>query len=415
VGVSPRIAVALIAVAGACGSPAGQPGGDGGAGDDGGASGDAAGIGDGGNPVNDPLGTDTGCAGVFNPDQMLELGFDVAPGDWAAILADTTYALTVTAQMHCADETLTVGLRRKRSGGAMKVGLKVDVDYLVAGQRFHGLKKLSLENGVSSGDNSDGADVRDYLAEYLSWRLMGGAGATASRAAFVLVRVNGALVGVYVNVEQPDKRFLLSRFGENDGWLYKKSGGVNDGFKTHELDGLADPYADWFCFWGTPNGCPAPTSGQLATELPGHLAIDQMLRVGAVNAVIANTDGIFFKDNNYYWYDRPAGRVYLPWDLDTVMKADTDVFSGGGGGGTTAYSDVLFSNWRDDYRAILVDLLAGPLRLDTISTELDRAEAVAGAGFAADPYVTGSAAGAAAALHDWWAQRLPAVEGQLAP
>ena len=114
-------------------------------------------------------------------------------------------------------------MRHKRSGGTDKPGLKVDFDAF--GEQTHfSLKKLSLENGVSSG--SETAAPSDAVAEYLAWRLMVRSGAISSRAAFARVFVNGELIGVYVNVEQVDKRFLRSRGKDDEGWLFKLSGGM---------------------------------------------------------------------------------------------------------------------------------------------------------------------------------------------
>lgn len=136
-------------------------------------------------------------------------------------------------------------------------------------------------------------------------------GAISSRPAFVSLRVNDESLGVYVNVEQVDKRFLEERLGDDSGWLYKKSGGVNDGLETNELGTMDNPYDDYFCFWGSGNTCALPSSEELASELPVHLDIPQ-LRFGAVNAIIANTDGPLFKDNNYHYYDCASGpRAYI--------------------------------------------------------------------------------------------------------
>jgi spore coat protein H len=301
-------------------------------------------------------------------------------------------------------------VRRKRSGGERKVGLKVDINEFVRGQRYFTLRKLSLENGVSSGDESDGTDVREYFAEYLSWRAMVLSGAVSGRAAFARVTINGESFGVYVNVEQVDRSFLRSRLGDNHGWLYKKSG-HNDGPRTHK-DNFDDPYEEYFCFWRSGNRCPVPSPEALAAELPEKLDIPQILRVGAVNAIIANTDGPIFKDNNYYWYDWDGGpRVYFPWDLDTALKADTHVL--GADAHTSMYTDVLFVHWRDDYAAILGELVESRLDRDAILAEIDRAEALTGAAFAADPFVSGSAALAAAALRDYYANRIAAVQAQI--
>jgi len=372
--------------------------------------------GDGGPTLSDEiLETATGCQGVFNPDQVLDYHLELAPGDFATVLADTSYSTYVQAQFRCADEpAITVGVRRKRSGGTMKVGLKIDMNEFVAGQRYFGLRKLSLENGVSEGSSDDTVDARTYFTEYLAWRLMVLSGAISGRAAFSRLFVNGELIGVYVNVEQVDKRFLKNRLGDDSGWLYKKSGGVRDGLKTHELDGLINPYEDFFCFWIKGGGsCAPPPAQELALTLPEKLDIDQMLRMGAGNAFIANTDAPLFKDNNYYFYDHAAGRVYIPWDLDTVMNNDLDVVTGGVGGQTDIYTQVLLAGWSADYLSILDEFLTTSLTLEVIDSEITRAVDVASGAFASDPFITGTMADAAASLGTYWAQRHPAVRARV--
>jgi len=129
--------------------------------------------------------------------------------------------------------------------------------------------------------------------------------------------------------------------------------------------GLDDPYDDYFCFWGTGGGggCPPPSAAELAAQLPSRLDIGQMLRLGAVNALIENADAPLLKDNNYHWYDWPGGRVYLAWDLDTTMNHDVDPFA------SSSYTDVLFTNWRGDYETVLRELVDERLSLRTPSIE----------------------------------------------
>jgi len=383
--------------------------------DGGGGGGDGAEDLDSGNPyTGDGLDTALGCEGVFNPDQILDYYLDLPESDWRALLADTTNSVYFAAELRCGGSApITVGVRRKRSGGAEKVGLKVDINYVDSTQTFYGLRKLSFENGVSEGETEDGAEVAAYLAEYLAWRLMVRSGTVSGRAAFAQLHVNSNLLGVYVNVEQVDKRFLETRFGDDTGWLYKKSGGSGDGLKTHEIDGLQDPYADYFCFWAAGSSCPTPSDAELAETLPEHLDIPQLLRHGAVNAYMANTDALLFKDNNYYWYDWAGRREYLPWDLDTAMKDDVDVFSGGVGGQTDAYTSVLFANWDADYEAILTELVTDILRPEVVEAELDRAGEVAGVALDADPYATGTTGGAIDELKAYWAERHLLVLSQL--
>ncbi len=89
------------------------------------------------------------------------------------------------------------------------------------------------------------------------------------------------------------------------------------------------------------------------------------------------------------------------------------MFTGGGGGGTTRYADVLFTHWLPDYRRILDELVGDRITLAVITAEIDRAASVSGPGFAVDPFVTGSPAGAAGDLDAWWSARIPEVQAQL--
>jgi hypothetical protein len=325
----------------------------------------------------DVLAVRTGCSGPFNPGQILDLHLSFAPGDWEALKADSVAnALFFPAYFSCGGDpalAFQVGVRRKRSGSIDKPGIKIDFNYYQAGAEWQTLKKLSLENGISEGGSS--ASVGELVSEYLGWRMMTLSGAHASRSAFVRLFVNGAFVGTYVNVEQVDRRFLRSRLGDDTGWLYKHSGSSGDGYKTNST--IPNPYEDYLCFWDK-NPCTAPSAEELATYLPEHLDVVQMLRFGGVNAVIANSDAPFVKDNNFIFYDyapQPAThrRVYFPWDLDTTMRGTPPIF---GGPGMTLYTSILFTHWEDDYDALLTELLAGPLQLSAIEGELDGVVAV---------------------------------------
>jgi hypothetical protein len=372
-------------------------------------------IGDGGGYPGDgdDLEVASGCGGVFNPDQILEYHFDV-PG-WSTVQNDCTYEQYVEADMRCGDgPPIRVGMRHKRSGGTDKPGFKIDVNHLVAGQEFFSLKKLSFENGISSsqecgGDDGDGGGGA-LMSEYLAWRVHVLGGHVTGRAVFARVYVNGDYIGVYVNVEQPDKVFLEKRLGDDSGWLWKQSGGVSDGLKTNE--GTTDPYDAYFCFFSKNpgGGCAQPDEAELAEKLD----VQQLLKVGAANALIANHDAIMLKLNNYYYYDYDSGpRMYFPWDLDSTMKDDYDVFTGTVAGGTTVFTDVLFPTWEDDYDAILTGWLAGPLSLAAIEAEIDRAAEVAGDAMADDP-LAGGAAAAADDLRAWWTNRHAQVSASVA-
>ncbi|HTM22378.1 MAG TPA: CotH kinase family protein [Kofleriaceae bacterium] len=404
----------IVLVCGLVGCGGSSTGGD----DDGGpGGGDAAPSADAAYPgTGDDLDTATGCPGVYNPDQVLAFHLTMSAGDWQTVQNDCTFLQYVPAQLSCGDgPAIQVGVRHKRSGGTMKPGLKIDINQYVAGQEFYGLRKLDWENGVGSavdGCGSDGSSSGAMLSEYLGWRLHVRSGEMTSRAAFVTVTVNGDDLGAFLSVEQVDKPFVGKRLGDASGWIWKFSGSPGDGQQTNL--GVDDPYDDYFCFFAK-NGCPMPSASQLAADLPSHLNITQLLSVGAVNALMANHDAIMLKLNNFIYYDYAGGpRAYFPWDLDTTMADDYDVYTGTVPGGTTVFTDALFSNWQDDYTTLLGDLLSGPLSLANIDAEIDRGVTVAGPALEADPFVGGSAAAAGDDLKAWWATRHADVSAQVA-
>jgi hypothetical protein len=103
-------------------------------------------------------------------------------------------------------------------------------------------------------------------------------------------------------------------------------------------------------------------------------------------------------------------RLYIPWDLDTTMHDTDPVF-----GAPSLYTSVLFTHWEDDYDTLLTGLLAGPLTIEAIHGELDRAQRVAGTALDADPSFAGeSIAGEIETMKTWWSSRHTQISGEFA-
>ncbi len=160
--------------------------------------------------------------GVYNPLQVITLNLRMDNGDWSTVKSDTSYDIEVPAMFWAEDEEPILVSVRRKSADALgnKVSLKIDINEYVD-QTWSGLKKLSLENG----------DDVDVVAEGLAWYMQRAAaealnnGYSPGLAAWVKLYVNGEYLGVYVNVEQPDKTFLKNRgiYTKNQTWLYKAS------------------------------------------------------------------------------------------------------------------------------------------------------------------------------------------------
>jgi spore coat protein CotH len=395
--------------------------------------------------------------GLYDPLQMLTLNLDMAPADWETIKADTTYDIELPA-MFWADgdtdelEPILVSVRRK-SADALgdKVSLKIDINEYVD-QKWNNIKKLSVENG----------DDVDVVAEGYAWYLNRVAAAASNSgydpglAAWVKLVVNGKDVGVYINVEQPDKQFLKNRglYTKNETWLYKGDAvGTDYELKVGDSD---SPTLTELCYspfgaegsdgggkgngkgkggnsGGGSTGCTVPDSDSaMATELNKLIDMEAMLTLGAVSAFHMGPDDLFSKGKNFYSIDFLGGgkRLYTQWDLDTVFTSGNPEGSiygtakkGKKRGGTTelsqtAYQEVILNNstFRAQYDRIMAGLLNGPLQIDAQYAFLNDLEVLLATALDADPnnnFGGSSAAERFDSLRKWVSGRVININDQL--
>lgn len=117
---------------------------------------------------------------IFDPTQLLTLNLTMDPADWDTIRSDLTFDIDVEAQFWPDGEApITVAVRRKscdalpNEDDPFKVSLKIDINEIVSGHKWHGLIKLSLENG----DHPDRAGgVCDNCPERTNADQVGGKG-----------------------------------------------------------------------------------------------------------------------------------------------------------------------------------------------------------------------------------------------
>ena len=172
---------------------------------------------------------------VFDPNILMTLNIEMNPADWNEIVEDQTFDIEKPAWFWADGEEsheLFVSVRRKSGDplppawgeGGVKISLKIDINEYIA-QDWHGLIKLSLENGDDNNVLTEG------IAANLHQMASGaeGYGHDSWRANWVKVYVNGHYYGVYVNAEQLDKRFLQNRalYIWHETWLYQYRGAHN--------------------------------------------------------------------------------------------------------------------------------------------------------------------------------------------
>jgi hypothetical protein len=358
---------------------------------------------------------------LYDPFQVRNLNFEMDPGDWSAVKNDAGYTIVKPAYFWADDESkIIVSIKRKPNAAiGDKVALKIDINEYFDNLRWHGVKKLSLENGYDA----------DAVTEGLAWFLhrqaagTGPAGYKPPLAAWVNVSVNGQRLGMYANVEQIDKTFLRNRdqWVSGETWLYKQGEVGPSELKSGDGD---SPILQTLNYSPFVSGGASPPADYI-TQFDNLIDMEQMLTVGAIEAFIGNYDGMLTKGKNFFFADYAPGagpengrRLYLPWDLDAVL---------GGSGTTSIYdskgqkfdayrqyiTDVPY--YRTQYNQIMLDLLNGSMSVQAYSDFLDQLELVLRDSIMADPDgKIGDVAGHFDSLLSWYSNRHANVLQQLA-
>jgi spore coat protein CotH len=321
--------------------------------------------------------------GLYDPLRVLNLNLEMAPADWNTIKADMSYTQVRPAYFWADGENkLVVSVRRKPTlAQGDKVSLKIDVNEYFDNLQWHGVKKLSLENG-------NGAVV---VREGLAWYLHRQAATLDPRyepplAAWVNVNVNGQRLGVYTSVEQPDKSFLRNRdlWAPDQTWLYKQGDIGPPELQAGSGDSPTYLALNYKPFQDTI----APPAGY-QTQLQNLIDMPQMLTVGAANVFTGNMDELLTKGKNFFFADFGPGvagakRLYFPWDLDSVFSGKISNSIYASKAGTYQQYITLDPAFHGQFNQIMLDLMGNPIT--ATQAFLNQLEPVLTPSLLADPY-----------------------------
>ncbi len=261
-------------------------------------------------------------AAVLDPGAVTNVDLHLPDASRAALaLVPTAYA-PGTFTLHTADHTYgpyDVGVRLKGNATMrtldQKAAFKIKFNFSVAGQRFLGLKSLTLNNMVQDPS---------MLHETLFYALARAMGVPAARTGFSFVTVDGAPFGVYLSLETVDD-VMLQRWRSSTGHLYEGAYGTDmrpESVNAFEVDeGNPDDRSDLEALVGAaqdPTGWDARVS-PLAD-------LDEMTRMWAVERYAGQWDGYAANPfaspaspNNYFLHSDASGRFeMLPWGADST-------------------------------------------------------------------------------------------------
>jgi spore coat protein CotH len=232
---------------------------------------------------------------------------------------------------------ITVGVRLKGGNGSFrelkdeKAAFKIKFNQ-VKGQKFLGLKKLTLNNMVQDPS---------MLHETMSYEAFRALGVAAPRTGFANVYVNGVDYGVHLNVETYDDVSLPHSFASTQHLYEADTPGVDvrpDSQDEFEVDqGDEEDRADLEALIAAAND----EAGDWSEGMSGVADLDEMVHMWAVERYVGHWDGYAgvavpfdppVRPNNYYLHSDESGLFsMLPWGTDQTWGLDMEFDEPAGG------------------------------------------------------------------------------------
>lgn len=210
-----------------------------------------------------------------------------------------------------------VAVHLKGAAGSMRgvddnPALTINFDKFKPEQRFHGLKKIHLNNSVQ--DSS-------YCTEFLCGELFEAAGVPVARAGNARVWINGRDRGLYV-LKEGFTRDLLRRFfdGKDTKGNFYDGGFLRDIDQDLEKD-FGDGPDDHSDLHALAAACREPDVAKRWERLNQTLDVESFVSFLAMNMLIWDWDGYPLNRNNYRVYFRSSNNkaVFVPHGMDQMF------------------------------------------------------------------------------------------------
>jgi CotH protein len=192
-----------------------------------------------------------------------------------------------------------------------KPGFTLDFARFRPAQRFHGLRRIHLNNSVEDPS---------YCNEQLGSELFRSAGIPAPRVSRTIVTLNERKLGLYVLKEGFTEDFLSCYFKEIGGNLYEPGEGhdVNQRLKKTSIHA---PSQDRKALKALAEAALEPEPEQRWNKLENVLEVGQFIRFIALEVMLCHRDGYCLARNNFRVYqDLDTGRmVFFPHGMDQLF------------------------------------------------------------------------------------------------
>jgi len=217
----------------------------------------------------------------------------------------------------------SVGIRLKGNSSYGHVGtkkpIKLNLDRFISGKNIDGMSKLNLNNGFLDPS---------MMREKLFLDFLNKEGLPAPRCTYARVSYNGNYCGLYKIVEEIDKAFLQTHFGNKDGNLFKgdpngtleqKGTDPNSYYKDYELktNKSINDWSDLVNFIQLANSDQPTFSSQIENSFDAS----SYVKAWAANNLFVNLDAYYYYAHNYYLYYNTVTKQFdwITWDVSVVF------------------------------------------------------------------------------------------------
>ncbi len=259
---------------------------------------------------------------IFNDSIIHEFKLEFNQSDWESQLKysfdnNTDIPATIYIDNKKFD---SVGVKYKGHSSYLasqeKKPFNITLDAFINGQSLDGFSTFNLNNGFKDPS---------FIREIISYQIISNF-LPAVKAAFTKLYINNVYWGIYVLVQQPNKKFLRDNFGDDNGNYYKADpigdlvwvGNNPDDYKrffekkTNEAE---DDWNDIIYLINILNNAPPEFFND---EIEKVLNVDRALWYLAFCNVFCNLDSYTGSGHNYYLYCNPYDNRFnfIPWDLN---------------------------------------------------------------------------------------------------
>ncbi len=254
-------------------------------------------------------------ADLFANGAARQLRIEIAPGGLASLRRDPREFVRATVKEEGAVYE-DVAVHLKGSIGSFrevddKPALTLDFNRFDTRQRFHGLRRIHLNNSVEDPS---------YCNELLGSELFRAAGIPAPRVAHAVVTLNGRRLGLYVLKEGFTEDFLGCYFKQVGGNLYEPGEGhdVNQRLKRNSVQA---PKQDRTALQAVAEAALEPDPVSRWPRLERSLDVDQFVTFMAMEVMLGHRDGYCLARNNYrVYHDLDCGKfVFFPHGMDQLF------------------------------------------------------------------------------------------------